>query len=609
MSRPISVDEVASFPYAGVDECDLSADGLRIAYTHQGQIYITDLETSNVSEPFKGRSPKWSPSQPDVLAFLKPESSGVWIRYIDGTERQFGKNTQDVNFVQWSFDGQFIALIVNRDLEIQDEDNDADIVIVSPPPLTTVSEIVTLHVDTDEVTFLAKSKVGEFYEGLVWHPDGNWLTVHSAIESQNQRDTDWCLFDIDRRSGVRKNRIGPGKNEMTLPSWSPCGNFLALGYSPYSYIHPVRNLCAIMERDSKQVQILNDEYFIDFVCWGDDGGKIYCSGLKGISRHVFNVDIRSGRKEVVVERTGWTYLSGISHDGRTLMTVFRGLLSLPDIRVISLDPGLERTVTRFSDQLTDYELADAAVVEWESYDGLTIQGCVVSPLGKLMSPEHPTIVDVHGGPTEGGAAIFYREWHWLAANGFQIFAPDMRGSQQYQWCEPPTQEPDYKDVMSGIDWLASQQMCDKARMGVHGYSYGAILGAYAIGKSTLFRAAVLLGGLYDYRLTCQSDRQTRWNAISAQETGGAPWEVPHLYQELSPISYVANVETPVLILEGEHDTPYEAELYTTYLKALGKEVTYVLYKGAGHSLSKAAHRKDRWERTLRWFRKYLFESD
>jgi dipeptidyl aminopeptidase/acylaminoacyl peptidase len=364
-----------------------------------------------------------------------------------------------------------------------------------------------------------------------------------------------------------------------------------------------------MERDSKQIRILSDEYFIDFVCWGDDSKKVYCSGLKGISRHVFSVDIKSGRKEVLVERTGWTYLSGISRDGKTLLTVFRGLLSLPDIRVISLDSGQERAVTQFSNQLVNYELGEASVVEWESYDGLTIQGCVVSPLGKSMSPEHPTIVDVHGGPTEGGAAIFYREWHWLVANGFQIFAPDMRGSQQYQWCEPPTQEPDYKDVMSGIDWLASQRMCDKANMGVHGYSYGAILGAYAIGKSTLFRAAVLLGGLYDYRLTCQYGSQTRWNAISAQEMKGAPWEVPHIYQELSPISYVANVETPVLILEGEHDTPHEAELYTTYLRALGKEVTYVLYKGAGHSLSEVAHRKDRWERTLRWFRKYLIESN
>ena len=488
MSRPITVDEVASFPYAGVDECDLSVDGLRVAYTHQGQIYITDLETSKTSEPSTGRHPKWSPSQPEVLAFLKPESSGVWLRYIDGTERQLGENTQDVNFVQWSFDGQFIALIANRDLDILDEDNDADIVIVSPPPLTSVSEIVILHVDTGEISRVAESKVGESYEGLAWHPDGNWLTAYSSIESQDQSDTDWYLFDIDRRSGNRKDRIGPGKNEMIMLSWSPCGNFLALGYSLYSYIHPVRNLCAIIERDSKQVQILNDEYFIDFVCWGSDSQKIYCSGLKGISRHVFSVDIRSGRKEVVVERTGWTYLSGISRDGKTLLTVFRGLLSLPDVRVISLDSGQERTVTRFSEQLANYELGEASVVEWESYDGLTIQGCVVSPLGKSMSPEHPTIVDVHGGPTEGGAAIFYREWHWLAANGFQIFAPDMRGSQQYQWCEPPTQEPDYKDVMSGIDWLASQQMCDKANMGLHGFSYGAILGAYAIGKSTLFRA-------------------------------------------------------------------------------------------------------------------------
>ena len=383
MSRPITVDEVASFPYAGVDECDLSADGLRIAYTHRGQIYITTLETSNVSEPFKGRSPKWSPSQPDVLAFLKPESSGIWLRYIDGTERQLGGDTQDINFVQWSFDGQFIALIANRDLEIPDENNDEDIVIVCPPALTFVSEIFILHVDTGEVSRVAESIAGESYEGLAWHPNGNWLTVFSNIESQHQSDTNWHLFDIDLKSGNKNNRIGPGKNEMTLPSWSPCGNFLAFGYSPYSYIHPVRNLCAIMERDSKQVQILSDEYFIDFVCWGDDGQKVYCSGLKGISRHVLSVDIRSGRKEVVVERTGWTYLSGISRDGKTLLTVFRGLLSLPDIRVISLNSGQERTVTRFSDQLTNYELGEASVVEWESYDGLTIQGCVVSPLGKL----------------------------------------------------------------------------------------------------------------------------------------------------------------------------------------------------------------------------------
>ena len=152
--------KLPSFPYTGVDECDLSADGLRIAYTHQGQIYIADLETSKTSESFKGRNPKWSPSQPHVLACLKPESSGVWLRYTNGTERQLTRNTQDVDFIQWSFDGQFIALIVNREVETLDEDNDEDIVIVCPPPLTFVSEIVIIHVDTDDGHLLNRVKCG-----------------------------------------------------------------------------------------------------------------------------------------------------------------------------------------------------------------------------------------------------------------------------------------------------------------------------------------------------------------------------------------------------------------------------------------------------------------
>ena len=148
MSRPITIDEVTSFPYKGVDGCDLSSDGLRVAYTHQNQIHITELETSKSYEPFKGRLPKWSPAQPDMLAFLKADSSGVWLRYPDGTERQLARNTENVSFFQWSFDGKFIALIANRDLEIQEEETEDDIVIVLPPPLTSVSLIVIIHVET-----------------------------------------------------------------------------------------------------------------------------------------------------------------------------------------------------------------------------------------------------------------------------------------------------------------------------------------------------------------------------------------------------------------------------------------------------------------------------
>ena len=89
------------------------------------------------------------------------------------------------------------------------------------------------------------------------------------------------------------------------------------------------------------------------------------------------------------------------------------------------------------------------------------------------------------------------------------------------------------------------------------------------------------------------------------ESQGTPWEIPHVYHELSPTSHIAKVETPVLLCHSENDGPAHAEIYTGYLRGAGKKVEYVLYKGAGHTLRKESHKKDHWERTLNWFRKYL----
>ena len=149
-------------------------------------------------------------------------------------------------------------------------------------------------------------------------------------------------------------------------------------------------------------------------------------------------------------------------------------------------------------------------------------------------------------------------------------------------------------------------------MGVYGYSYGAMLGAYAISKTTLFRAAVFEGGRYDRRAFAGGGGPYgQFETDFAKVMGGTSWEIPHVYDELSPTSHVANVKTPVLILHGENDSFQQAapSLYTAYLREVGVEVEFVLYKGAGHNLDKASYYKDALERTLGWFRKYLIESN
>ena len=360
-------------------------------------------------------------------------------------------------------------MVVDRDPAGTDmssnEDTDGtEVVNVSLDAST--DALVVLDVSTGAVTFEFFPAAYETYCDIAWHPSGEWLTVVSNGSDSPEpadpsdfsfetghADPDWHLYDIDVRDGQKKSRVGPRANEMGLIKWSPDGTKLALGYSPY--VGEVRPLCAVMERDSNQIEILSEAYFCDQVLyWAPDSRKVYVNGLKGLSERVVCVDTVSKSTEEVVDWTGRTALSGVSQDGQTLLIHWWGLNNLSDVYVVSIDSGESKAVTYFTDQLNVYELPTSEVVEWPSYDGLVLQGVVVSRHGQAMSPDRPTIVDLHGGPIGAGVAISQPVWNWLVSEGFQIFAPDFRGSQQYQFAETPAEDMNYRDVMSGIEWLA-----------------------------------------------------------------------------------------------------------------------------------------------------------
>ena len=97
------------------------------------------------------------------------------------------------------------------------------------------------------------------------------------------------------------------------------------------------------------------------------------------------------------------------------------------------------------------------------------------------------------------------------------------------------------------------------------------------------------------------------NAVREDDKWKATLEIPDWYF-MQGIYYADRVETPVLLFQGEHDIPpIEAKMYAQYLSDAGTEVEYVMYRGEGHIPISA--NKDRLERLLRWFRKYLVESD
>ena len=77
--------------------------------------------------------------------------------------------------------------------------------------------------------------------------------------------------------------------------------------------------------------------------------------------------------------------------------------------------------------------------------------------------------------------------------------------------------------------------------------------------------------------------------------GGSPMDLPELYRERNPMTYVDRVEAPMLLIAGEHDSRCplgQVMVYAHALRARGHEVDVHLYAGGHHALQveeKIAH--------------------
>ena len=135
------------------------------------------------------------------------------------------------------------------------------------------------------------------------------------------------------------------------------------------------------------------------------------------------------------------------------------------------------------------------------------------------------------------------------------------------------------------------------------------MSSWIVGHDTRFRAAVVGAPCID--LPSMYGTSDIGVSFGERQWGGTRQEAEQAFRERSPLTYAANVETPVLLLHGEADVrcPIEqSEQYFVALKRLGKEVEFVRFPGCSHLFLRSGHPKLREEylaRTLAWFHRHL----
>lgn len=276
---------------------------------------------------------------------------------------------------------------------------------------------------------------------------------------------------------------------------------------------------------------------------------------------------------------------------------------------------LEQTVIALfsEDELVNKKFSSYKKVEYQATDGGRVPGFIVPPIDFISGKKYPLVVNIHGGPYAMHADTFHHEVQLLAAQGYFVLLVNPRGSFGYgqehlNGVVGRYGQEDYTDILTAVeDVMKDIKEIDPDRLFVIGGSYGGFMVNWIISHTNRFKAAITQRSMSNFvSMIGTSDIGYHFFV----EENDADILKPEKLWEKSPLAYVKNVETPVLIMQSEQDyrCPMEqAEQWFSALKYLKKEARFVRFNHADHELSRSGLpnlRQVRLQEMIAWLKKY-----
>lgn len=578
-----------------------SPDGRRLAFTRRAEDGRSSLHVLPVDGPGEtvtvcvrpeaiGR-PAWSPDG-SRLAFASRERAG---RYGEGDDdrarppRRIDRLYSRLDDVGWIIDRPRSVFVVPAD-------GSGEAALVAGGPYE--------HGDP------------------AWSPDGRTLAVAAA------RGKDWDLELIDDIHLIGVD--GGGLRTLTdrgrshgRPTFSPDGTLIATLGQDNRIVHShaqvvvldaqtgdERVLSAALDRQCVQAPLWHGDHVLFAL---EDGGDVEVWRVRADG---------AGTPEPLVD--GVRVVTGFDAVGGTLAFVATTPTELPELYVRDAE-GAERRLTSLGKAFHDAVPAarpEHFTVPSPAGDG-EVDAWLVRPAVAPEGERLPVLLSVHGGPMSQYGNSWFDEFQLWTGAGYAVVYCNPHGStgRTEAWARairPPEapEEPgtgwggiDAGDVLAVLDAaLAREPALDPERVGVLGGSYGGYMTSWLVGHTDRFAAACS-------ERACNNLESEEWSSDSAgyfrYEFGVTHLDRPDVYRRMSPMSYVRDIDTPLLILHAEDDLRChveQADQLFVALRMLGKPVEYWRFPAEGHEMSRSGsprHRVQRAEIILDWFGRHL----
>jgi len=274
-----------------------------------------------------------------------------------------------------------------------------------------------------------------------------------------------------------------------------------------------------------------------------------------------------------------------------------------------------KLTSSLSPEIDPEDLAEAEVVRFKSFDGMTIPSIFYKPLQASATDKVPAIIWVHGGPggqTRRGYSSFIQ---YLVNHGYAVLGINNRGSSGYGKTFYAADDRKHgheplQDCVEARKFLSSLPYIDGSKVGIMGGSYGGymVLAGLAF-QPEAFDVGVDLYGVSNWLRTLKSI-PPYWESFrkALYAEMGDPEKDEAMLREISPLFHADKIRRPLLVFQGENDPRVikpESDEIVAAVKKNGVPVEYVVFPEEGHGFAKKANNATVMRTTLGFLDKYL----
>jgi dipeptidyl aminopeptidase/acylaminoacyl peptidase len=650
--RALTIEDYLALPSVG--DPQTSPDGKWVVYAvtryslkeNRGttRIWLTDVASGQARQltagPGSDRQPRWSPDG-RTLAFVSTRENGaqLWLLPLAGGEARRVTSVADgVSDPIWLADGS--GVLVTSDLKWPPEQELDRRNGEFPTEARLWTNLMWRHWDEwragrRQHLFLVALADGSAQDltpvdhdvptiatggdgDVAVSPEGNEIAVAMHGDSTVADNTNVDIYLIDRAGGTGRwgalRQLTTTRGADHTPRYSPDGKWLAYLSMERPGFEADRLRLMLLRRAGGKTETgpasdatASWTLSLGAFTWCPESSCVYAVVEERGRDQIYRIDVPSFHRTAVP--TG----GGVN----TNVQVLPGGAGMVYLHQSGTQPAELWADGRALSHLADAALAGLDLKPLEEYGfvgalGDSVHGWILRPPGFDPARKYPLIYLVHGGPQGAWDDTWHTRWNYqmFAARGYVVAAVNFHGSTGYgqrftdaisqHWGDYP-----FTDLMKGLDVVARLPYVDSTRMGAAGASYGGYMIYWLAGHTDRFKVLVAHDGVFN-PMSMAGTTEELW--FVDWEFGGTPYANRTLYEKWSPLAFVRNWKTPILIVHSQLD--YRVDLSEGYqaftaAKVLGVPAKFLYFPDEGHWVTRPRNRRLWWGTVLDWLDQYL----